>query len=419
MLQCLEYSRVIRLPKNWANSASPSAGAPQSTQAFKPFLLNSAAMPESVRKFSESSREAFNSEAVLQALPHAVVVVDPDNRIVFANFAAEVFFGISEAVLKKRALSTVLAFASPLLSLVDQVRQTGGAVNEYEIDLNMLDQPQRAVDVFASPLTEESGLILLMLQQRNMANMIERQLNHRGAARSVSAMAAVLAHEIKNPLSGIRGAAQLLEASASPEDAPLAQLITQETDRIRNLVDRMEVFGDERPMSKEPVNIHAVLDHVKQIAKTGFGSHLAYTKIYDPSLPLVPGNRDKLIQAFLNLIKNAAEAIGDRQDGQITLSTAFRPGLRMALPNSHSRVRLPLEISISDNGSGISDDLKPHLFEPFVTTKTKGAGLGLALVAKIIGDHGGVIECETKARCTTFRTLLPMYQATPRKTGAN
>jgi two-component system, NtrC family, nitrogen regulation sensor histidine kinase GlnL len=367
----------------------------------------------SEQKLSKSPEQPqVLTTALLDALPHPLLVLQGDDAICYANFPAEVFFSASVRVLTRRRLKDLVPFASPLLALVAQVRRNRATVNEYAIDLGIGDAtPQKLVDVYASPLGESGDQIMVMLQQRSMAQMIERQLTHRGAARSVAGMAAILAHEIKNPLSGIRGAAQLLEVGVEPEDRQLAQLIRQEADRICTLVDRMEVFGDERPIKYEPVNIHVVLDHVRQIALNGFARHISIIQNYDPSLPPVPGNRDKLIQTFLNLIKNAAEAIGEtRSDGQIVLATAFRPGLKISMPNSDARTSLPLEITVTDNGPGISEELRPHLFEPFVTTKPRGTGLGLALVAKMVNDHGGIIECESKPRQTTFRVMMPMYQ---------
>ncbi len=366
-------------------------------------------------KLPPMPRRPVEHDLLLAALPHPILVLAPDNRIVYANAAAEAFFSTGIVVLKRMRLDEVVAFGCPLMALVDQVRRSGSTVNEYGVEITTpkFSGPE-LVDVYSGPLPDQSDLIVLMLQQRNMALMIERQLTHRAAARSVSGLAAVLAHEIKNPLSGIRGAAQLLEQELSDQDRSLTQLICSETDRIRKLVDRMEVFGDERPLTIEPVNIHDVLDHVRRLCETGTGRGIRFLEDYDPSLPPVPGNRDKLVQAFLNLMKNAVEAVGDNKNhGRIVMQTSFRPGVRLSVPGSGRRIGLPLMIQIEDNGSGIPEHLKSNLFDPFVTTKRTGTGLGLALVAKIIGDHGGIVEFDSDPERTIFRVLLPMQDSKP------
>ena len=349
-------------------------------------------------------------DAILNVLPLPVIVIGKDDFIIEANLAAQSFFQMSLSVLRRNTVADIVPFGSPLLALVQQVRANGGSVSEYRVDIGT---PRigfdKIVDLFATLESDDASNVVIMLQEKTIAEKMDRQLTHRGAARSISAMGSMLAHEIKNPLSGIRGAAQLLETSVDGDDLSLLRLICDETDRIVKLVDRFEDFSDGRPVEREPVNIHSVLDHVKRLAASGFARHIRFTDAYDPSLPPVWCNRDQLIQVFLNLIKNSAEAIGpDAVDGEIEMSTGYRTGVRMVVPGSTSRVALPLEICIRDNGPGVPENLMRSLFDPFISTKASGSGLGLALVSKIIGDHGGVVECESLPRRTVFRVLLSM-----------
>jgi two-component system, NtrC family, nitrogen regulation sensor histidine kinase GlnL len=344
---------------------------------------------------------------VLAALPLPVIVIDRGGRIRFVNPAAEQFLGSGAAALCGSALADFVAPHSPLLTLVDSVWRIGNTISEHDILLEGPRFDSRSVTIQGALLSEGADWLVLTLHERSMAEMMDRHLTHRNAARSITGMAAMLAHEVKNPLSGIRGAAQLLEQDADPAGRELTQLICDETDRIVALVDRMEAFSDHRPIEREAVNIHEVLERVRKAAQSGFARHVRLVEDYDPSLPPVHGNYDLLIQVFLNLVKNAAEALPST-DGEITLTTAYRQGLRLTRPGGEGRQHLPLMVSVTDNGGGIPEDLRPHLFEPFVTTKRNGSGLGLALVAKVIDDHGGVIECESQPRRTAFRVFLPV-----------
>jgi two-component system nitrogen regulation sensor histidine kinase GlnL len=354
----------------------------------------------------DSPSDQFPS-AILDSLSEAVVVVDARCLVHYANLSAEQFFGIGRARLVGHPLGEFLPEDAPLFSLLDQVMTGGGAVAENGVTLSSPRIGNHFCALRVAPIIEAHGLVSISLVEQSIARNIDRQMSHRSAARSVSALAAMLAHEVKNPLSGIRGAAQLLEQSVPDSERELTNLICEETDRIVALVDRMEAFADGRPIERRAFNIHQVLNHVRRLSENGFGRNIRFVESYDPSLPDVFGDRDQLIQVFLNLVKNACEVPGDGER-EIELSTAYRHGLRLAVPGQQAKLNLPLVVSVRDNGRGVSDEIRGHLFDAFVTNKPTGTGLGLALVAKIVNDHGGAIEYDSEPGRTTFRVMLPV-----------
>lgn len=343
---------------------------------------------------------------LLEALPLPLIALDDADRIGVVNGAAEQFLGASAAHLRGRALTEILVGDSPLLALVHQVRQDGVALSEEACVVESPRFGRREAAVDLAPLANRPGWVAILLRERLIARGLDRQAQQQGAVRSLNAMAALLAHEIKNPLSGIRGAAQLIEPDLPPSRQMLAALIREEADRIRGLVDRMEMFAQAAPVAFSTLNIHEVLDHVRHLGEAGVADGRTVIADYDPSLPLLHGHRDLLIQLFLNLFKNAAEATQPKT-GRIRLITRYRQGAKLTRPGGGAAPHLPLAVSIEDNGSGVPDALQARLFDPFVTSKATGKGLGLALAAKIVADHGGAIEFESVPGRTVFTVLLP------------
>ncbi len=358
----------------------------------------------------ESAKRETLSAAAFDACPWPSLVFAPDAKVLIANEAAELLFGQALAALSRRPLPSMLAPESELAALFAQAWREGGVARQSAVEVAILGAPSLEADVAFAALP--GGRMLATFYVESQGSRLERASE---ALRSVAGMGRTLAHEIKNPLAGIRGAAQLLKLGASPADVPLAQVIVDEVDRIRRLVDQVEAFSDERVTAKRAVNIHRVLDRVRTLVASAFGGEIKFADAYDPSLPMALGDEDQLVQIFLNVAKNAAEAALERGDGrgEVTIATGYRPGSRVRAGRQGWR-NAPLEVRVLDNGPGVPADLKHRLFDAFVTTKDRGMGLGLTLVAKLVDSHGGLIELESEPGRTVFHILLPVApDATP------
>lgn len=343
---------------------------------------------------------------VLNTLPVAVLLVDPGQVIRESNAAAEALFNMSSSHLEGRHLAEAL-------TLPDHFQDNDGlAFAAYDVDLLIPKTGPVRADFHATPFAEHPGWMLVSIANARDPARGQR-LDQPERGRTAISIAATLAHEIKNPLSGIRGAAQLLDGRISEEDAAMTRLIRSEVDRIATLIDRMEGFTDDRPLELGPQNIHAIADHCRDLARQGFAREVTITEEYDPSLPPVLAHRDALVQVVLNLLKNAVEACAGAEKPSILLITRYRHGVSLSRTRDKRRKPLPIELSVIDNGPGVPDDLVERIFDPFVSGKRKGHGLGLALADKLMRDMGGLIQYSREGLPprTVFRLLLQRADA--------
>lgn len=345
-------------------------------------------------------------EMMLSGIRYPITAIDRDNRFIFANPAAEEFFQASASLLA--ACQVEDFFVDVIPEMLNRARANRSSVSDQGIDLHSPKLGQKRINIQVSPLHDARETLVMAVQEMHLAERLRGQEQFRGAARSMELLSALLAHEIKNPLAGIRGAAELLADDPSGDPSALTGLIMAETDRIAALLTRVETLVGEEPPERKPVNIHAVLNHCIKVAKNSFGREAQLVTSFDPSLPQALGDHDLLVQCFINLIKNACEAID--KNNLIEIKSSFNLGARFAYASGGEGAACPLVVEITDHGSGIPSHLRDHIFDPFITGRPNGTGLGLAMVASAVSRHGGTIDVDTQPGRTSFRVGLPMSE---------
>ncbi len=346
---------------------------------------------------------------MLDLLPFPVLAITADASFVWLNHAAETFLDSSRTMLVGSNLNVFFAPDSPIFSLIDRSLSSGRSVSDASVSFYSPRVGARRGDVHLVPVTGADGGVIeliITIHEQTSFRQFEDMNQFKGAALSMSKMTALLSHEIKNPLAGIKGAAQLLQMELPEQSHELSEMIVTEADRITSLLNRIDTFSVDAPLSLDKVNIHEVLDHTVRITSASFGRHLSIERNYDPSLPVLDADRELLVQCFLNLFKNASEATD--KTGRLTIRTSYNLARYMAQSATRKLVHLPLQIEIEDNGSGISDEVAAHIFEPFISTKIQGSGLGLAMVASIISDHGGAVALRQVPAGSCFVINLPL-----------
>lgn len=339
------------------------------------------------------------------SLPIPAFLIDPGDVISEVNPAAESFLNASVRSVRGAPIFDVLAIDSPIDDGFRRVRQDQSSLFMNNVDVGTGSMAPVRSNVQIAPMTGMPGFVLVLMEPRGLADRLGRSLSVKSAAKSAIGMAEMLAHEIKNPLAGITGAAQLLSMGLSGDDLELTDLIVSESRRIVKLLEQVEQFGNLRPPERKAVNVHDLLDRARKSAMIGFAAHMSIVEEYDPSLPSTFVDGDQLLQVFLNLLKNAAEAAGDTR-GTIRIRTFYEMSLRLRRKDGTGS--LPLQVEIIDDGPGLPAEIAQDVFDPFISGRENGTGLGLALVSKIISDHDGWISVDSVPGRTVFRISLPV-----------
>jgi two-component system nitrogen regulation sensor histidine kinase GlnL len=345
------------------------------------------------------------TQSIWTALPVPAIITDADHQITQVNGAAETFLNASSRGLRGHAVWDKLPSDVPLEAAILRMRTTLAPVSLYDVTVGSGARTPVVCDIQIAPVTEDPGHTLILVLPREIADRLGQGRTAKTAAKSAIGMAEMLAHEIKNPLAGIMGAAQLIGMNVGPEDLELTNLIVAESRRIVKLLEQVEQFGNLRAPVCNAVNIHDVLDRARKSAMVGFGAHCTFVERYDPSLPATLADADQLQQVFQNLLRNASEAC--KGGGTITLRTYYEQSLRVRRADG-SGAAVPLQVEVIDDGAGIAPEIAANIFEPFVSGRKNGTGLGLALVSKIVADHDGWITVTSSPGRTVFRVSLPV-----------
>lgn len=348
--------------------------------------------------------------ALWNSLPVPTLLLGPEDQILQVNPAAEEFLNLSARALTGAQVWEKVMVDAPLEEAYASARANRSALFVNDVDVGSGERAPMLCNIQFAHLQDADGLILMMISPREIASRMTQNTGTAKAAKSAIGMAEMLAHEIKNPLAGIAGAAQLLSMGLDGPDLELTDLIVAETRRVVKLLEQVEQFGNLRPPVLRAINIHDVLDRARQSAAVGFGAHMTFVEEYDPSLPRALADGDQLLQVVLNLIRNASEACAE--GGTIRLRSFYDASLRLRHKDG-TRARLPLQIEVIDDGPGLPPDIAADVFEPFVSGRENGTGLGLALVLRMIGDAGGWVSVDSVPGRTVFRVSLPRAPEPP------